>query len=206
VAAHLELVRAAASRYRGLGMPFDDLVQEGLLGLLDAVDRYDPSRGVAFETFARFRVRRAIRNALTEQARLVRLPKQIVERQRMLAALESRLAAANGRAPTASELAAGTGLPLAAVCAAQAAPTTSATPGELGWGSSPDDPERELVAAEEASLLREAVARLTPCQREIITRHFGLEGDEAAVAVFAILATRRSGSAEAATGAAFGSL
>ena len=73
---HLPLVRALAARYRDFGLPLDDLVQEGVIGLLDAIDHYDPSRGPAFEPYARFRVRRAIRNALTEQARLFRLPKQ----------------------------------------------------------------------------------------------------------------------------------
>jgi RNA polymerase primary sigma factor len=196
VVAHLDLVRATASRYRGLGMPFDDLVQEGLLGLLDAVDRYDESRGVAFETFARFRIRRAIRNALTDQARLVRLPKQVVERRRLLESLEGRLTTATGRAPSATELAAASGLPVAAVLEAQAAPTTatsldaplrsSGSPAEtLIPDAEARDPEREALEAEEARLLHEAVDRLAPRQREIVTRHFGLEGEAAAVAAVA---------------------
>src|SRR5262245_40563319 len=68
---NLPLVRRVAARYRGVGLPYDDLVQEGSLGLLDAIDHYDEERGVNFDAYARFRVQRAIRNALTERARLV---------------------------------------------------------------------------------------------------------------------------------------
>ena len=94
VISHLGLVRSVASRYRDLGLPFDDLVQEGSLGLLDAIDHYDPCRGPEFDSYARFRVRRAIRNALTDQARLIRLPKQVVERRRAIDRAEAKLTAA----------------------------------------------------------------------------------------------------------------
>jgi RNA polymerase sigma factor (sigma-70 family) len=196
VVAHLDMVRRVASGYRDLGVPYDDLVQEGLLGLLDAVDRYDPSRGVTFETFASFRVRSAVRNALTDQARLVRLPKHVVERRRLLESLEARLTAATGHTPTAAELAAASGLPVAVVLEAQAVPIqpasldalvgSSGSPGEtlISDAASPD-PERKTLEAEDSRLLREAVDRLSPRQREIITRHFGLEGEVAAVAAVA---------------------
>jgi len=84
VAEHLAMVRALAARYRGLGIPVDDLVQEGSIGLLDAIETYDAERGVAFDTFARFRIRCAIRDALTRTSRLVRLPKRVVERRRAI--------------------------------------------------------------------------------------------------------------------------
>lgn len=77
-ARHLPLVRAVAARYAGLGLPLEDLVQEGCLGLLDAARRWDRTRGVPFEAFARFRVRIAIRDALTARSRLIRLPKHVV--------------------------------------------------------------------------------------------------------------------------------
>src|SRR5207249_1152228 len=77
---YLPLVKRLAWRYRGLGVPVDDLVQEGSVGLLEAIDRFDPARGNEFAAYARLRARRAILNALTTQARLVRLPKQVVER------------------------------------------------------------------------------------------------------------------------------
>src|SRR6266571_8655456 len=77
VAEHLSLVRSVAAHYRNLGLPFDDLVQEGSIGLLEAIDCYDPTGGADFETYARFRVRRAIRNALTEKSRVIRLPNRL---------------------------------------------------------------------------------------------------------------------------------
>lgn len=193
---HLGLVRGIASRYRDLGLPFDDLVQEGTLGLLDAIDRYDPARQTEFEAFARFRVRRAIRNALTDQARLVRLPKQVVERQRLLDRAEARLTAAQGRAPTPAELAAATALSLEAVLDTRSA---AITPMSLDEAATPDgspledlvadptasDPEREALATDEAERIREAVARLSPRQRRIVGRHYGLGGSEASVATLA---------------------
>jgi RNA polymerase sigma factor (sigma-70 family) len=196
VVGHLGLVRAIASRYRDLGMPFDDLVQEGSLGLLEAIDRYDPSRQPEFDAFARFRVRRAIRNALTDQARLVRLPKQVVERRRLLDRAEARLMAAKGRAPTPVELAAATALSLDAVLAAR---TAAITPVSLDEPAAPDgsplaglvadalasDPEHEALAADEAERIRNAVARLTPRQRQVVSRHFGLNGCEVDVATVA---------------------
>jgi RNA polymerase sigma factor (sigma-70 family) len=196
ITCHLGLVRRIASRYRDLGMPFDDLVQEGSLGLLEAIDRYDPSRQAEFEVFARFRVRRAIRNALTDQARLVRLPKQVVERRRLLDRAEARLTAAKGRAPTPVELAAATALSLEAVLEAR---TAAITPMSLDEPAAPDgsplaglvadglasDPECEALAADEAERVRNAVARLSPRQRQIVSRHFGLDGGEVDVATVA---------------------
>ncbi|HZQ16152.1 MAG TPA: sigma-70 family RNA polymerase sigma factor [Gaiellaceae bacterium] len=78
VALHLPLVRAVAARYAGLGLPLEDLVQEGCLGVLAAARRWDPDRGVPFESYARFRVRVAIRDELTARSRLIRLPKHVV--------------------------------------------------------------------------------------------------------------------------------
>ena len=122
VSSSLGLVRSVASRYRDLGLPFDDLVQEGALGLLDAIDHYDPDRGACFETYSRFRIRRAIRNALTEKSRLIRLPKQVVERRRAIERAEARLtAAAAGRTATTAEIAALTGLPQETIRAVRSA-------------------------------------------------------------------------------------
>ena len=121
VTSSLGLVRSVASRYRDLGLPFDDLVQEGALGLLDAIDHYDPDRGACFETYSRFRIRRAIRNALTEKSRLIRLPKQVVERRRAIERAEARLTAAAGRTATTAEIAALTGLPQEAIRAVRSA-------------------------------------------------------------------------------------
>jgi len=185
VVAHLAMVRTIAWRYRGLGLPFDDLVQEGALGLLDAIGRYDARRGVDFEAFARFRIRRAIRNALTDQARLVRLPKQIVERRRILDRTEARMTAANGRAPTPTELAAVAGLSLRAVLEARTAAFAVSLDDPAVPDSSLPDPEAEAISAERAWLVRAAVAELPPRQNEIVRKRFGFDGEAVDVATLA---------------------
>jgi RNA polymerase primary sigma factor len=189
VASHLGLVRSVASRYRDLGLPFDDLVQEGSLGLLDAIDHYDRRRGCSFESYARYRVRRAIRNALTDQARLIRLPKQMVERRRAIARAEARLAAeASGDRPTPAELAADTGLPVAAVVDARSA---GLAPISLDQPIRPDgsslesvladpdggDPELTAIEHEQAETLRAALARLPDRQRRIVSLRWGIGGN-----------------------------
>jgi len=188
VASHLGLVRSVASRYRDLGLPFDDLVQEGSLGLLDAIDHYDRRRGSPFESYARFRVRRAIRNALTDQARLIRLPKQMVERRRAIARAEARLAAgASGHPPTPAQLAADTGLSVAAVADASSA---GLAPLSLDQPIRPDgaslesvmadldagDPELTAIEHEQAELLRAALAKLPDRQRRIVSLRWGIGG------------------------------
>jgi len=185
VSDQLGLVRAVAGRYRDLGLPVDDLVQEGVLGLLDAIATFDPGRGIDFETYARFRVRRAIRNALTEQSRMIRLPKQIVERRRAIVRAECTLAAAVGRVPTVAELAAATGLSTAAVVEAQeaAGPPVSldqpllddgATLEDLLVDASAPDPAARAAEHERAECVDDAVAHLPERQREVVARHFGL--------------------------------
>ena len=188
VTSHLGLVRSVASRYRDLGLPFDDLVQEGSLGLLEAIDRYDPSRGMPFDGYARFRIRRAIRNALTDQARLIRLPKQVVERRRAIDDAEARLAAeAAGRPPTPLELAAATGLSVAAVLNARSA---GLAPVSLDEPVLPDgsplarvvadpeaaDPELRALEHEQAELLRAALESLPNRQRHIVNLRWGISG------------------------------
>jgi RNA polymerase primary sigma factor len=193
VAKYLRTVRAIAGRYRDLGLPVDDLVQEGSLGLLDAIDHYDSRRGADFESYARFRIRRAIRNALTEQSRVIRLPKQIVERRRAIERVEAGLIGATGRLPTPAELAVATGLSPAAVIETRtvASHLVSLDQPVLPDGStletvvadaSARDPELATVDHEQAHLVDEAVAHLPKRQREIVSRHFGLGRDAEQIA------------------------
>jgi RNA polymerase primary sigma factor len=183
---HLGLVRRIASRYRHYGVPLEDLVQEGALGLLDAIDHYDSSYDVDFERYARFRVRRAIRNALTEQARVIRLPKQIVDRRRLLDRLEAQLLAAGGR-PTTIDLAAASGLSIGSVVEARSAPPTPLSLDEpfladgTGLASvvtdpSVVDPARQALNREWQTLVHEAIRRLPSRKRRVVTAHWGLDG------------------------------
>lgn len=188
VTLHLGLVRSVASRYRDLGLPLDDLVQEGSLGLLEAIDRYDTSHGTPFDWYARFRVRRAIRNALTDQARLIRLPKEVIQRRRAIDDAEARLdAEAAGHASTAVQLASATGLSVAAVLNARAA---GLVPVSLDEPALPDgstlagvvadpeaaDPELRALEHEQAELLRVALENLPSRQRHIVNLRWGMSG------------------------------
>jgi RNA polymerase primary sigma factor len=190
VRTHLPLIRSLARQYGSYGLPFDDLVQEGAIGLLEAIDRYDRCRGPAFEAYARFRIRRAMRNALTEQARLIRLPKQVVERRRALDRAEARLLAA-GERPTPAQLAAATGLSLKAVLEAGAATQTPMSLDELVLpDGSPletlvadpagSDPEAETLAGERTASLQSALAKLPARQRGVVGARWELDGVGAA--------------------------
>jgi RNA polymerase primary sigma factor len=193
VARYLPVVRSIAFRYRRLGLPVEDLVQEGSLGLLEAIDRFEPVRSADFESYSRFRIRRAIRNALTEQSRMIRLPKQIIERRRAIERAEASFRSATGRMPTPVDLAAATGLTASAVIATRSvvAPPVSLDEPVLEDGSAletlvPDgsahDPEEETVAHEQEEAVDHAVEMLPARQREILSRHFGLGRDAQQIA------------------------
>jgi RNA polymerase sigma factor (sigma-70 family) len=185
VVEHLGDVRSIAARYRNLGLPLDDLVQEGSLGLLDAIEHYDHERQTDFDVYARFRIRRAIRNALTEKSRLIRLPKEVVERRRAVARAEERLTQSDGSPPSAGELAEVTGLSVDTVLDTRTIapgvvsldqvvlPDGSTLESLIEDGTSPD-PVVDTVEQEQAALVDRAVADLPDRQREILCRHFGL--------------------------------
>jgi RNA polymerase primary sigma factor len=192
VASKQRLVKAIASRYRGMGVPVEDLVQEGTVGLVEAIERYDSRRG-DFDTFARFRIRRAIRNALTDQARLVRLPKQVVERRRIVARVDQRLTRPpSGSRPPVAEVVTETGLPAAAVLEAREAPPLTlsldepvlpdgtAREGAIADATVPD-PLEEAVEHERAELVHGALERLGRRRRWVVSRHFGLDRPQASI-------------------------
>jgi len=174
---YLPLVRRVAVRYGGLGLPQEDLVQEGVIGLLDAVARYDPGRNPSFESYARFRIRRSIKGALTDQARLIRLPKHIVERRRTIAQAEARLLA-RGADPTTESVAGETGLSIREIIAAQTAPRTLLSPDDAPV---PDgaacDPVEEALTDELVAEVARTVARLPEQQRWVLAHRWGTENN-----------------------------
>jgi RNA polymerase sigma factor (sigma-70 family) len=104
IRANLRLVIHVANRYRGRGVPFLDLIQEGNIGLMRALEKFEPSRGLKFVTYAHWWVRQAISRAITEQYRTVRLPNHIGERKNKLRGAMERLWGQHGRPPTSDEL------------------------------------------------------------------------------------------------------
>lgn len=184
---HMGLVRAIAFRYRDRGIPVEDLVQEGAIGLLAAVDNYDPERGTAFSTYAFWRIRAAVTHALTADAQIVRIPRPVLERRRRVALERDRLTR-DGRAPSTATLARVTELRERDVDEALAVTAYRSLDEETGSGrplaetiadpSSPE-PEEQILAAARVGALRDALGRLSPRKRRIVGRHFGLAGKPA---------------------------
>ena len=178
-----------AKRYRGLGMSFLDLIHEGTLGLMEAAKRFDPERNVKFISYAVWWVRQAIFHALSEHARVFRLPQKLsgqVSRLRPRARAEGELE----RMPTTAELAERTALPPAEVeqllLAAGDDVSLSAAVGEDGSLELGDTLEQDSVPSAELELIRSSFERqiqgmvsgLDEKEREVIRMRFGLDGEE----------------------------
>ena len=181
VEAHIGLVRSIAFRYRDLGLPIEDLVQEGAIGLLTAIDEYDPERGTSFSTYAFWRIRAAVTHAVTARGSLVRIPRPLRERRRCVAEAHERLSA-SGRTPNLRELASATGLPAEAVSEALAPiAVSSLDEGALedGWRTHDPSiqPEAMALADDQTRAVRKALRRLRPRKRTIVSRHFGIGGE-----------------------------
>jgi RNA polymerase primary sigma factor len=185
-----------ASNYVNLGLPFDDLVQEGSIGLLDAIERFDPRRGAAFSTFAYWCIRKTITHALTEKGHVVRPPKRLLERRHLVAVTSSRFSPENGHEPSTSELAAETGLATEEVAEALKVPLTVASLDEvvgdegltraaLLSDATARDPADEAVAHELRDMLADAVAKLPHDEQVVVRRHYGLEGQAQALTAIA---------------------
>jgi RNA polymerase sigma factor (sigma-70 family) len=181
---HMGLIRSIAGRYRNLGVPDEDLVQEGAIGLLTSVDEYDPARGTSFSTYAFWRVRAAVTHAVTARGSLVRIPRPVLERRRQVRAARDLLTE-TGHEPSLSELATATSLPVAAVAEALAPSTVVSLDQPLAdgtplcdhlAGSEDAQMDTRAVSAQERRMLRGALRRLRPRKEAIVKRHYGIDG------------------------------
>ena len=191
VTANLRLVISIARRYQGMGLSLLDLIQEGVLGLIRAVDKYEWRRGFKFSTYATWWVRQGIQRALASKTREIRIPENVVELERRVLRLERELTAQLGRQPTEDEIAEAAAIsPRRLGDLRQVARAVTSLDRPVGEEESTSlgelmpaggaGPEEVVSVSLSERTLREAVGALPDLERQVIALRYGMDaGGEA---------------------------
>jgi RNA polymerase primary sigma factor len=186
---NLRLVVANAKRYQNQSLSLLDLIQEGVLGLIRAAEKFDWRRGFKFSTYATYWIRQSLQRAVDARARTIRIPTTLAQLERKVARAEREFEAAHGKPPTDEELAAEADVDPAEIDRLRAAPRAvtsldrpvgeegQTTLGELLPAEGAPVAEEVEISLREAAV-RKALERLPETEREVVKLRFGINGDE----------------------------
>src|SRR5438270_3146322 len=189
VNSNLRLVISNARKFQGHDMPLLDLIQEGILGLIRAAEKFDWRKGYKFSTYATFWIRQALQRALDNRSRTIRIPVHLGQRERRIARVQRELAARLGRDPTEQEIADAAELSVKDVREAHEAARVvtsldrpvgeeEETPFGALLASGQRGPEEEVAISLREEALHKALDRLPEQEREVVKLRYGINGDD----------------------------